>query len=195
MAKVQSLPSDGGAEQRSAALAGTLAHLRVMLDVRRQIRPDAAVAYLGAEDFVLRHGLVFGQPVKTPLKLGMIKGCFANAANVAIYDDRYTYCEGFAVSQASYPFPVLHAWLADRDGALHEVTWSRRRNNFHPGSAAYIGVPFDREYVRAQVVQYRTWIAMLDNYQSRHRLLIEPAEAERAIAAVDWPLQKAIEQP
>jgi hypothetical protein len=66
---------------------------------------------------------------------GMPNACFRNAALVAMTQG-LRYIEGYTAAI----IPVHHAWCADDEGNVYEVTWDK------PGHA-YFGVEFDPKLV------------------------------------------------
>ncbi len=77
------------------------------------------------------------------------KECFKNAAQLAFENSKYTYVEGFANS-GIIPFPMAHAWCVDDKGRTVDPTWKT------PGEA-YIGIPFNTDFVRETVVGNGHW--------------------------------------
>lgn len=69
-----------------------------------------------------KHVLERGRPYKVirndKLDFGPAKNCYGNAALVALYNDEYTYVEGWATGI----IPVHHAWVEDADGNAIDVT-------------------------------------------------------------------------
>ena len=60
--------------------------------------------------------------------------CFANAARLALRDDRFTYVEGYATLADGAPY-LDHAWVVDSAGQVTDPTWTFVPNRF------YFGVP------------------------------------------------------
>jgi hypothetical protein len=96
--------------------------------------------YAGPEGFVLRHGRAYEvgpEWLGARYRRGQPRHCFLNAQALVRRDLRLTYVEGFAVGAL---IPVLHAWAADPDGRVVDVTWPRA------AAVEYFGVPFARAY-------------------------------------------------
>ena len=62
------------------------------------------------------------------------ENCFGNSFKLADAHPELTYVEGYALHEAT-DFPVLHAWVADKNGNVIDSTWPT------PG-IEYFGVPF-----------------------------------------------------
>jgi hypothetical protein len=121
---------------------------------------------------LLKHGTPkVGSPWPSGLKRGRMKMCFKNAQMIALFDDRYTYCEGLAQNMIA----TLHGWLEDADGNVIDPTWK------NAPACAYLGVRFKTEYVRESVVRTRLWTSLLDNYEERWPLLSGATPLESAL--------------
>ena len=117
--------------------------LRVALEQFRSFRKDvpAEWVYRGNEDFVLRHGEEYApRALPEEYDYGAPKMCYGNAIWMAEAFG-LSYVEGFAWT--GY-FPIHHAWNADADGNLIDVTWRAEEGGLRipmPNSA-YLGVRF-----------------------------------------------------
>ncbi len=85
--------------------------------------------------------------------MGQMKQCFYNAATAALHDG-YRYIEGYAAGI----IPVHHAWCADKDNNVIEVTWKKTGD-------LYFGVEFDPKLV----MNYRDMVAESVLFNHRHR--------------------------
>jgi hypothetical protein len=131
-------------------------------------KPPEGFVYAGAHDFVLRHGK-FYRPRLFPKSAtaGAPRQCFANAILRACTHG-WKYVEGFAL-EPKLSIDVHHAWNADQQGRLIDITW---RNT----GKAYMGVEFAVE--RAEDAMWRE-TAILDDYKSKWALFKEPWRGER----------------
>ena len=70
------------------------------------------------------------------------KQCYANAAHLAIWNKKLTYCEG----QVMTIMPLDHAWCIDEDGVVVDPTLATdgRVGDIH----GYFGVPFRTDYLK-----------------------------------------------
>jgi hypothetical protein len=100
--------------------------------LRKHERGRARWRYSGPADLLLKHARCY-RPQSLPrgFWVGAIKECFRNAAFTAMRRG-VRYVEGYA----SAVIPVHHAWCADADGNVLEVTWD-------PPGSAYFGCEFD----------------------------------------------------
>lgn len=76
------------------------------------------------EQEILEHGEVYelDREASAALGPGILKNCFENAAQVSLWDEKYTYVEGFAFRRDGIT-PVHHAWVVNVEGKALDVTW------------------------------------------------------------------------
>ncbi|MGD9750009.1 MAG: hypothetical protein AB7W59_03330 [Acidimicrobiia bacterium] len=153
-------------------MRGIREYLTAIVDERRDEIGDVATRYVCNADLVLQLGV--GMPAVDRLPAGMPLGpmgqCFATAGTIAVAPRcRFTYVEGFAQPLAGRP-PVLHAWLMTVDGRAVDLTWGQRRP-----AAAYLGVPFSRDYLVVHILRTRRW-GLLDDGQGEPLIDVEPAD-------------------
>lgn len=86
--------------------------------------------YDGPADLLVREGKPFKPGTLVHWPHSVKQACFRNAAMYAI-DHKLRYVEGYAVSI----IPVHHAWCADKDDNVIEVTWDKV-------GTGYFGVEF-----------------------------------------------------
>jgi hypothetical protein len=103
---------------------------------------------------VLQFGREFiPAPKPVMIRWGKEKDCYWNALQV-MEKHGLTYCEGFAICDASWG-TVRHAWCVDDSGSVVDNTWRK------PG-LAYFGIPFTARFVYKTVgAQGRT--SVLEN--------------------------------
>lgn len=108
-------------------------------------------------EFVLKHGKAF-KSIKQKLPVGVRRGrmgrCFQNAANLAVNDSRFTYCEGYAAGV----IPLMHAWCIDKDGNVIDPTWADDLGH------SYFGVPFKTKYLIHSLLETETY-GLIDRYE------------------------------
>lgn len=150
----------------------------------------------GMCSFVLAHGREW-RPAplqeRSPIKRGVQKQCFANSQATLVkllgkgLETDYTYVEGYATSgDLDFTFPVLHAWLVDREGKVVDVTWKQ------PEASVYFGVPFRSEYIFNLIEDTSQYHSLIDHFPSKWALLREPATAENAI--MNWDQDVVLSQ-
>lgn len=147
--------------------------LRLFVTARASMQNDGLL-YLGYEDYVLHHGLLFENG--TPSKLREFESktqheCFTNSLMAAVRFDDLIYVEGYASTSL---FPVHHAWLVDQDGVVHDPTWDAIPGHDR-SDAVYIGVPFDTTYV-ARLTTEKGTDTMFDPYGYGVPLSESPAD-------------------
>jgi hypothetical protein len=143
----------------------------------------------GMCSFILKHGQEWNPATfkeSNPIRRGVAKQCFANSQSILIKllkkgrSDDYAYVEGYASSgDLGFTFPVLHAWLVDREGNVIDSTWKK------PESSTYFGVPFNNEYVFAQIEKTSQFHSLIDHFPSKWELLRDTAHAEIAVRKQD----------
>lgn len=146
--------------------------------------------------FVLSHGREWTPaPLqeRSPIKRGIQKQCFANSQAILVkllrkgLEEEYTYVEGYATSgDLGFTFPMHHAWLADRDGRVIDVTWKK------PEDSVYFGVPFRSEYIFNMIEKTSQYHSLIDHFPSRWELLRDPAKAQEVI--VNWEQDVVLSQ-
>jgi hypothetical protein len=160
------------------ALTGLKGWLQAHTEMRRHMRqrtprrqlPKALGNYCGLEDFVLRHGRRWQlRDLPKGVEAGRIRECFKNASDLALNDDAYVYCEGYATG---YILPVQHAWCLDRNGAVVDTTWVERSPD--SGEPEYIGVAVRTDYLREQVLKAATYEGVIDLPNWRYPILTTP---------------------
>lgn len=141
----------------------------------------------GFSSFVIDHGRHWQSAAlidfNFPIRQGERKQCFSNSQKLLERLERkhpgeFTYVEGYACpGDLNIAFPMLHAWLADREGRVIDCTWNK------PDLGVYFGVPFETDYVFSLRDQYHTRHSVLDHMPSRWELIRNPEQHERAISA------------
>lgn len=106
----------------------------------------AGLVYDWPEAFVIEHGRPW-TPQQLPDEFQPMpeKECFYNASHLVAGAEGLTYCEGFALGSGVAIDVVHHAWAADSEGRVIDVTWPE------PG-AAYRGVAFPLEFIADALV-------------------------------------------
>jgi len=99
------------------------------------------------ERFVLTRGRPYSRLAASPPELMEPNACFENAMAYA-QRTGMTYVEGFALVAVPGLHAYDHAWCADADGSICELTWRE------PGFA-YLGVAFAAEYVARRFARMR----------------------------------------
>jgi hypothetical protein len=110
---------------------------------------------------------------------GRVRECFKNAAHLSLRDDRYVYCEGYAVRPSLCITVGLHAWVLDRERGWEVIdpTWR------DTAGSAYLGVPFSHKFLTNQLVKNGHY-GLIDVWSARHPVLrLDPAEYLHADAA------------
>lgn len=138
--------------------------------------------------FVLEHGREWTpSPLqeKSPIKRGAPKQCFFSSQAILMkllkkgLEEEYTYVEGYASSgELGFILPVHHAWLADREGRVIDVTWNK------PEASVYFGVPFRSRYVFEMIEKSSRCHSLIDHFPTKWELLQNPSKAKDAI--VKW---------
>lgn len=128
--------------------------------------------------FTLEHGRAWETaPYPLDLPRMQIKQCFGNAQKLLMRGRKdLTYVEGYACSGSlSINMPILHAWLVDSEGRVVDPTWD------NDPKSAYFGVPFEREYVIKIAKASKAACSLIDNFEMRWPLLMNPDEATEAV--------------
>jgi hypothetical protein len=121
-----------------------------------------------AVEHVLKYGKEFDK-VDVALSLKMRKQhgcqnnqCYCNCQLLAVYDERWIYFEGVALSQ-SLPIPLSHAWVVDgASGILVDPTWCRKKDPIT--GADYFGVCIPSDFIQKQWVKTKTYCEMMPTY-------------------------------
>jgi hypothetical protein len=129
-----------------------VAHMRLVMAVKA--RGGVKTAYLGFEDYVLRHGKFFHRDAgraEREFENTTARECFTNALMGAVWHDDLTYVEGYAWNGL---LPVHHAWLVDKEGRVFDPTWEALDHDL--SDAVYLGVAFDTKYATRTVTEKGT---------------------------------------
>lgn len=111
-------------------------------------------------DILTRHGREY--EVKSTILTGVMElgHCFRNTLNGM--NSRQFYCEGYAIAPGL--FPMLHAWIEDRDGKAIDPTWAQ--------GAEYFGVRFDYKFAKKHALR----TGYYGIFEGLHRLRMSPEE-------------------
>jgi hypothetical protein len=139
--------------------------MRYLMMVRDSVNLPEGFHYRGAGDFLLQHARFYRpQSLPRPELHGQAKRCFVNAAMAAINGSRtgcrLYYVEGYA----TLVIPTHHAWCADADGNVYEVTWRK-------AGTSYFGVEFLPRAMHRGTV--------LDDWQGGYKLYRNPFKPQR----------------
>lgn len=148
----------------NAAQRELRAYLEGMVTLHQRLMPHLpeGFTYWCKEDYLLTNGVWYTpRPLPKRIKPLLPRYCFGNSALMAIrqHKDRLVYVEGIALS--TIPFPVHHAWNADKDGNIVDTTWN-------PVGTAYLGCVFKPRDVNRLLIRGCT---PLDNWMDGHPLL------------------------
>lgn len=90
-------------------------------------------------EFVHEYGRYFDERVALPTDrvFPESQACYWNAWLHRAYDPSLRYCEGY-VQLSRAPYPVLHGWLLDAQGQIHDPSVANE------DSAQYFGVVFKK---------------------------------------------------
>jgi hypothetical protein len=120
------------------------------------------------EGFVLAHGVGrFGARLPKGMRKLKNKLCYQHATHLMLTDEeRFLYCEGYAVRPSLGFATGTHAWVLDRarDWAVVDNTWA------DPAECVYLGVPLSRSYVGDTLTRKRTY-GVLDNWEEGFPIL------------------------
>jgi hypothetical protein len=127
-------------------------YLRKVQIVVEQCGKLEGAVYKSMYDLLLREGKQYPyRPLPETVPRGQPRQCFANAQELALLGEGYTYCEGFAIGV----IPTHHGWCIDEEGYVVDPTWE--------DGTEYWGVAFDREFVSRAVVAREMWGSLLDD--------------------------------
>ncbi|WP_310412542.1 hypothetical protein [Chamaesiphon sp. OTE_8_metabat_110] len=106
--------------------------------------------YSSTQKLIAELGIGFDRKIESSF-IGEPRECHKNAFDVLMEYPKpeLYYCEGFA-TYAEATMPVYHAWLVSEQGTIIDPTWRKPASFIEP---AYIGVVFDREFVRTVAVE------------------------------------------
>lgn len=107
-----------------------------------------------------------------------LRQCYANAAQMAIDFDEFTYVEGHAWHSF---IPVPHAWL-ERDGVIIDPTWSQEEVTKSGNHATYMGVRFSQQLLRESMVRYGIYGLFCGDSESNHPMLRNGLVMEDGVA-------------
>ncbi|KWT95553.1 MULTISPECIES: hypothetical protein [unclassified Variovorax] len=140
--------------------------------------------------YVLHRGKVFkAAPYPRDIARNAVKRqCFCNAAQLATeFPDRFVYVEGYALSAMA----TAHAWCVTHDGTVVDPTWE------NPEECAYVGIPFDLDFVTTRVLETGYW--GIFGEMPQRQLLLRPVEEmvhelwrEEIAARKKWPALEAV---
>jgi hypothetical protein len=115
------------------------AHLRTCRDAwPAEESTRLGLVYRGPADFLLQHGR-WWKPAPRPAGMpqGARKACYGNAIGGAVMLD-LRYVQGYAISPVEPELPIPHAWNANADGNVVDLTW-------WPVGIVYFGVELSAE--------------------------------------------------
>jgi hypothetical protein len=127
--------------------------------VMDRLYPKFLGKYCSIQRLVLDLGVGFDRKIESSF-IGEPRKCYQNAFEVVTSypQPELYYCEGFA-TYAEISIPIAHAWLVNDCGEIIDPTWRDRESFIEP---AYLGVVFDRQFVRTVAVETRKY-GILDN--------------------------------
>lgn len=105
-------------------------------------------------DFYLKHGASFARDSENTQGRGPMGLCYQNAGSLALSDDRFTYCEGFA--QRAGLFPMHHAWCLDEQGQVVDPTWEFNAQD------RYFGVAISHDFLMDVINEANQWGVLAD---------------------------------
>ena len=120
--------------------------------------------YSSTQKLIVELGIGFDRKIESPF-IGKPQECHKNAFDVLMEYPKpeLYYCEGFA-TYAEATMPVYHAWLINDRGEIIDPTWRKPASFIEP---AYIGVVFNREFVRTVAVETGIY-GILENERFRN---------------------------
>lgn len=106
--------------------------------------------YSSTQKLIVELGISFDRKIESSF-IGEPRECHKNALDMLMKYPKpeLYYCEGFA-TYAGAIMPVYHAWLVNDRGEIIDPTWCKPASFIEP---AYIGVVFDRNFVRTVAVE------------------------------------------
>jgi hypothetical protein len=146
-----------------------IAHVRQMLDL--QLKCGATDTTRG---LVLKHGLGWRcRRNRWPgIRRGPLKQCFKNASAMAVFDERWIYCEGFAIRYALDIALGEHAWVLDAANNCEVVdpTWRDTKDGL------YLGIPFSQTYLQNHLMDRGYYGVLVTHDWSVPALFRQPVE-------------------
>ncbi len=139
----------------------------------REFLEECGAAWEGMptpQSFVLEHGMQFPTMAPKQPKLGRLKACYKNAAQLAMNSKDVIYVEGFAAGI----IPVMHAWCIDLEGRVLEPTWTHALQ----AKRDYFGIPFNLQFLMRQLA-VQEYYGLLD--QPRHGWPVQSSPREEWI--------------
>ena len=141
-------------QQTNERIEGIRSYLGMWRELRDRTGAKGADGMIMTADYILENADVFaGRVLPSEYRMGEIKMCFKNAAELALADPSLTYHEGYAVGRAG--IPVLHAWCVDEDGGVVDPTWPT--DGADPTEWTYLGCGFQTDFVCRVLVEKETW--------------------------------------
>jgi hypothetical protein len=127
-------------------------------------RAESGLAYLAPrtslEGIVYELGIgMWGARLPKGMRKLANKMCFVHAAQLALNDDAFVYCEGYALRQ-DLGMAFHHAWVLDAERAYRVIdnTWQ------HPVTGVYLGIPFATDFLRHTIYAKRSY-GIIDDYR------------------------------
>jgi hypothetical protein len=165
----------------STPLESLRQHLEFNVEFRQLSKPaDWPYPFLCIEDLLLRCGSVFERSTVRPPVEPIPRACFYQCYRLTQRKSRWIYCEGYGHS--AHGFPAHHAWVVRDDAPTLAVdlAWA----DGTPDDTAYIGIPFQRGFVREMhVASKRKQYSVLDTPWARYPLLTGKIQLEDVM----WP--------
>jgi hypothetical protein len=138
---------------------------------------------------MLEHGVGrWGRRLPTGWRKRADHLCYNHATVLAVTDEeRFIYCEGYAMRQSLGIVTGMHAWVLDRGDGYRVVdnTWRR------PVEAVYFGIPLKFSYLQDAVHRKGTYGVLIDPDYGYPILRAEPEEFlhnDAALIPRDFPL-------
>jgi hypothetical protein len=128
-----------------------------------QIYTNFPGKYTSTQKLIVELGIGFDRKVESSF-IGKPQECHKNAFDTVMMcpQPELYYCEGFG-TYTEARMPIYHAWLVNERGEIIDPTWHKPESFIEP---AYIGVVFDREFVRTVAVETGSY-GILENDRFR----------------------------